>query len=422
MSQTFQNIRRNTEQQGAHPMAALNNIPFPDLLEQSRDAVMKALPKHLGADRIMRIALTAFRRNPSLESCAPLSVLSAVIQASQLGLEIGQNGEAFLVPYNSECQLIPGYKGLMKLVRQSGQILDIYAQEVRQADFFKMSYGLQRELIHEPLFHEGGFPATDEERGDVTGFYAVAVLPSGLRTFTAMSINQVNKIRDESSGYQFALANRRATPWIDQYVAMGLKTVLRSLCGKLPMSSDMHTALALDTAANLGVSQGLTLNQVADGAYEPPSFQSAYESQQMAARNQGTSQQAQPAAPQAPRPSAMPRPSARTSPAPAQAPAQAPAAAPERAPAKEPAKAAPSAAPQAAASAAKPSAKQQQAQTPLQSVEAKMRAVATEVELNALYLEGQKLCSGREIDELNFVYERALTRIEETTKDMFPTG
>lgn len=421
MSQTFQNIRRNTEQQeqqGAHPLAALNNIPFPDLLEQSRDAVMKALPKHLGADRIMRIALTAFRRNTALESCAPLSVLSAVIQASQLGLEIGQNGEAFLVPYKKECQLIPGYKGLMKLVRQSGHVLDIYAQEVRQADFFKMSYGLQRELIHEPLFHEGGFPATDEERGDVTGFYAVAVLPSGLRTFTAMSIHQVNKIRDESSGYQFALANRRATPWIDQYVAMGLKTVLRSLCGKLPMSSDMHTALALDTAANLGVSQGLTLSQAADGAYEPPSFQSAYESQQMAARNQATPHQAPPAAPHAPRPSAMPRPSARMNPAPAQAPA----AAPERAPAQEPAKAAPSAPPQAAAPAVKPSAKQQQAPTPLQSVEAKMRAVATEVELNALYLEGQKLCSGREIDELNFAYERALTRIEETTTDMFPTG
>lgn len=51
-----------------------------------------------------------------------------------------------------------------------------------------------------------------------------------------------------------------------------------------------------------------------------------------------------------------------------------------------------------------------------------MRAVATEAELNALYLEGQKLCSGREIDELNFAYERALTRIEETTTDMFPTG
>lgn len=421
MSQTFQNIRRNTEQQGAHPLAALNNIPFPDLLEQSRDAVMKALPKHLGADRIMRIALTAFRRNPALESCAPLSVLSAVIQASQLGLEIGQNGEAFLVPYKSECQLIPGYKGLMKLVRQSGHIQDIYAQEVRQADFFKMSYGLQRELTHEPLFHEGGFPATDEERGDVTGFYAVAVLPSGLRTFTAMSIHQVNKIRDESSGYQFALANRRATPWIDQYVAMGLKTVLRSLCGKLPMSSDMHTALALDTAANLGVSQGLTLSQAADGAYEPPSFQSAYESQQMAARNQAMPHQAQPAAPQAPRPSAMPRPSARTAPAQAQAPAATPAA-PARAPAQEPSQAVPTGKPQPATAAAKPSAKQQQAPTPLQSVEAKMRAVATEAELNALYLEGQKLCSGREIDELNFAYERALTRIEETTTDMFPTG
>ena len=95
MSQTMSNIRRNSGSLNEQ----FNAIPFPTLLEQNREAVMNALPKHMSVDRIMRIALTAFRRNDALQKCNPLSVLSAVVQASQLGLEIGQNGEAFLVPF-----------------------------------------------------------------------------------------------------------------------------------------------------------------------------------------------------------------------------------------------------------------------------------------------------------------------------------
>ena len=280
MSQTMQNIRNSG---GESLSAQLNAIPFPELLEESRGAVLNALPKHMDVDRIMRIALTAFRRSDSLQKCEPLSILAAVVQASQLGLEIGQNGEAFLVPFKKECQLVPGYKGLMKLVLQGRHAIDIYAQEVRQNDRFIQTYGLRREFIHEPLCHNG-FLASDEERGLVTGFYAVAVLKSGERTYVTMSERQVNKIRDESSGFKAALQFGRSSPWIDDYVPMGLKTALRSLCNKLPMSSDLSTALALDTAANLGVSQSLTLKQAADGSYEPPNFGEAYE-QQAATRN-----------------------------------------------------------------------------------------------------------------------------------------
>jgi recombination protein RecT len=44
-----------------------------------------------------RIALTAFRMNPKLSEVDPRSVFAAVIQSSQLGLEIGLMGEAHLV-------------------------------------------------------------------------------------------------------------------------------------------------------------------------------------------------------------------------------------------------------------------------------------------------------------------------------------
>lgn len=406
MSQTMQNIRNSG---GESLSAQLNAIPFPELLEESRGAVLNALPKHMDVDRIMRIALTAFRRSDSLQKCEPLSILAAVVQASQLGLEIGQNGEAFLVPFKKECQLVPGYKGLMKLVLQGRHAIDIYAQEVRQNDRFIQTYGLRREFIHEPLCHNG-FLASDEERGLVTGFYAVAVLKSGERTYVTMSERQVNKIRDESSGFKAALQFGRSSPWIDDYVPMGLKTALRSLCNKLPMSSDLSTALALDTAANLGVSQSLTLKQAADGSYEPPNFGEAYE-QQAAARSAPQSPE-QPRQ-QGPRPSAAPR----STPRPAASP-QASAAGSGAA-----ARATTAPAPQAQSSAApaKSASKQPAHGKSLQDLLAEMRNATSEQEISDLYLKAKPLCSGREEDDLNYQYDMAIKRTEEKQKEFFPS-
>ena len=403
MSQTMNNIRNGS---GGSLSEQLNAIPFPELLEENRGAVLKALPKHLDVDRIMRIALTSFRRSESLQKCAPLSILAAVVQASQLGLEIGQNGEAFLVPYKAECQLIPGYKGLMKLVLQGRHAIDIYAQEVRQKDKFVQTYGLRREFIHEPFCHNG-FLASDEERGLVTGFYAVAVLKSGERTYVTMSEGQVNKIRDESSGYKAALQLGRSSPWIDDYVPMGLKTALRSLCNKLPMSTDLATALALDTAANLGVSQSLTLNQAADGTYEPPNFGEAYEQQQA---TRSAPQGDAPPRQQAPRPSAAPR----SNPRPAASP-QAPDGA------GTPPKASPAPAKQATAAAMNSASTKTSSGASLQEMLVAMRTAKTEVEVNDLYLKAKPLCSGRENDDLNFQYEEAIKRIEEKAPELFPS-
>lgn len=422
MSQTMSNIRRSQSQLAQ----AFNAMSFPELLESNREAVMKALPQHMNPDRIMRIALTAFRRNEALERCTPLSVLSAVVQASQLGLEINQNGEAFLVPYKAECQLIPGYRGLKKLVLQGGHVTDMYAQEVRERDRFGQTFGLNRELIHEPLCSHG-FLATDEERGPITGFYAVAVLKNGERTFITMSAGRINKIRDGSNGYLYAVSNNRPTPWIDDYTAMGIKTVIRSLCSQLPMSSELRTAIALDTAANLGVEQSISLQQAADGTYEAPSFSAAFEQQQQNARQQPQQDQRQeqrttqrPSA----RPSSMPRstqaPVAR--PAPAQAPAPeaasetampraraerpAPVQAPVQAPAPAPATVAPPAAPAA--------------MHPVKEAIANMRAAKTQTELNDIFIKAQTIATGRDFEELNYAFDAVSDRLAQGGDDMFP--
>ena len=253
--QTLKNLNRETP-------AEVKS--FPAMLEKFKAEIARALPKHINPDRMARIALTAFRMNPKLGECDPRSIFAAVIQSSQLGLEVGLMGEAHLVPFGNQCQLIPGYTGLMKLARQSGLVQDIYAHEVRENDKFTLKLGLERDLIHEPLTGPGGFPASEEERGEIVGFYAVAVFKDGSRTFVAMSRKEVERIRDNSRGYQSAKRFKKESVWDTDFAAMGMKTVIRRLCKFLPKSPELATALALEDASEKG-SQHLDLKDVIDG-------------------------------------------------------------------------------------------------------------------------------------------------------------
>ncbi len=100
-----------------------------------------ALPKHMTADRLARIATTEIRKIPKLAACDQASFLGAIMQCAQLGLEPGGAlGHAYLIPFDkrqkvngrwetvsTEAQLIIGYRGMIDLARRSGQILHISA-------------------------------------------------------------------------------------------------------------------------------------------------------------------------------------------------------------------------------------------------------------------------------------------------------
>lgn len=261
--QALKNINRSNAAEGQELKG------FPGMLEQFKGEIARALPKHINPDRMSRIALTAFRMTPKLGECDPRSVFAAVIQSSQMGLEVGLMGEAHLVPFGNQCQLIPGYTGLMKLARQSGLVQDIYAHEVRVNDRFALKLGMERSLEHEPLTTLGGFPASDDERGEVAGFYAVAVFKDGSRTFVAMGRQEIEKIRDNSRGYQSAKRFKKESVWDSDFTAMGLKTAIRRLCKFLPKSPELASALALDAVAEQGKAQNLNLSEVIEGNYAP---------------------------------------------------------------------------------------------------------------------------------------------------------
>ena len=98
------------------PMMTINRF-----LQDHKAQIAAALPQHLNADRMARLAMTALSQNRALAECDARSIFGAVVMASQLGLEIGVNGQCYLVPYKGRATLIPGWQGLMDLVARAGR-------------------------------------------------------------------------------------------------------------------------------------------------------------------------------------------------------------------------------------------------------------------------------------------------------------
>lgn len=259
-----------------------------DLLNKSKNEIEAALPKHLSADRMLRIAMTEVRRTPKLLECDPRSLIGAVIQASQLGLEPGSAlGHCYFVPFFNgkskqfEIQLVPGYRGFLDLARRSGQCQNIVARAVYAGDEFEFEYGLEERLVHRPC--------SVSERGELTHCYAIAFLKDGGRQFEVMSYDEIEAIRKRSKAGETG-------PWQSDYEAMARKTVLRRLFKYLPVSIEMQKAVGLDEAAERGEQQNreiIDVESTAENAPAEPQPQKGHVHRVKAARSKDDVQKAQ---------------------------------------------------------------------------------------------------------------------------------
>lgn len=238
------------------------------MLTAYKDQIALALPKHMDVDRMVRIAMTVVRKTPKLQQCTPVSLLGAVIQAAQLGLEPGI--QAHLVPFfngktgQQEVQMIPDYRGLIALARRSGEITSFSAHAVYENDFFDYEYGTNQHLKHKPT--------QKTARGSMIGAYAIAEFKAGPAQFEYMTKTDIDLIRTRSK-------SGKSGPWSTDYDEMAKKTVVRRLCKYLPVSIELAHAVALDGKAEAGESQDLGF--IIDGEFETePTAQTATQTAQ----------------------------------------------------------------------------------------------------------------------------------------------
>lgn len=202
------------------------------LIRRMEPQIRKALPSVITPERFTRIVLTALSSNPKLQACAPMSVMGAMMQAAQLGVEPNTPlGQAYLIPYGGVCQFQLGYKGLIDLAYRSGEVSSIQAHEVHENDTFTYEYGLEPKLRHVPA---------QTDRGPVTFYYAVLKLKNGGVGFEVMSREDVEKFAmKKSKAY-------RNGPWQTDFDEMAKKTVLKKVLKYAPLKTEFARAVASD--------------------------------------------------------------------------------------------------------------------------------------------------------------------------------
>ncbi len=256
------------------------------LIDESAKELARALPAHLSAERLTRIALTCLRLNPELTKCTPESFLGSLFTAAQLGLE-PVAGRAYLLPFNNnrkqpdgswrpvkECQFIIGYKGLADLFYRHEKAVMLSWGVVKENDEFDYEYGTLASLKHKPA---------KGERGATVGFYVIAQLSGGGKPFMYMSIDEcMDHGRKHSKTFdkkkQVFYEN---SPWNTNPDSMCLKTVLIQLAKLLPLSVELQRALEADETSReyrKGIDNALDLPTTtnwddaipSEGTTEPP--------------------------------------------------------------------------------------------------------------------------------------------------------
>ena len=250
-------------------------------IEHMKPEIQRALPKHMDADRIARIALTTLRSNPKLQSCDGRSFLAALMQSSQLGLEPNTPlGEAYIIPYGKEASFQVGYKGLLSLAHRTGEYRTIYAMEVYENDQFKYGYGLDPFLVHMP---------DDDPEGEPIAYYAVYHLVNGGKEFRVWTTAKVKK---HAMQYSQAFQKGWTSPWKTDFDSMAKKTVLKDLLKFAPKSIEFARAISMDETVKKDIDADMSIVPAIDVDYSYPDAEKEIE--QTKAETAATKEQEKP--------------------------------------------------------------------------------------------------------------------------------
>ena len=222
-----------------------------DWVNSLKPEIERALPQHIKADRIARIAITTIRTNKQLQSCEPMSFIAALMQSSQLGLEPNTPlGEAYIIPYKDKgtprARFEMGYKGLLSLAHRTGEYKTIYAMEVYENDEFEYAYGLEPYLTHKPA---------EEPEGEPVKYYAVYHLKNGGKEFRVWSRKKIEK---HANQYSQAFKKGFTSPWKTDFDSMAKKTVLKDLLKYAPKSIEFSRQLSMDETIKKEIAEDMS--------------------------------------------------------------------------------------------------------------------------------------------------------------------
>lgn len=187
------------------------------------------------------------------------SVINAVTNVAAIGISLNPaRKQAYLVPRDKKVCLDISYIGLVDLATQSGSIIWAKAELVYESDNFQMG---------EPgTMPKHQFNPFAKDRGQVIGAYCVAKTPGGEYLCDAMSIDEINAIRDRSSAWKAYQAKGVSCPWVTDPGEMSKKTVIKRASKLWPKNERLNMAIQ---HLNIEMDEGIEFaNQSRSGGAE----------------------------------------------------------------------------------------------------------------------------------------------------------
>lgn len=241
------------------------NVEIPrivTILEGRMSSFTEALPPSIPSERFVRIIKMAINKTPELMDCTPASVVAACEKAAADGLVL-DGREAALVVYNTkkkwkegnqwkevwvkEAQYLPMYQGLLKRIRNTGQVSTIaahivYERETQEDDprtgrpRFLYVAGDDEHIEHSPIVFG--------ERGPPVGVYSVIKHRDGGVSRCVMDIEDVKRIARLQSKNVDSESGSLKGIWKQHFEEMAKKTCLRRHVKLLAMDSDINRLFA----------------------------------------------------------------------------------------------------------------------------------------------------------------------------------
>ena len=206
---------------------------FRGTLSRMESEFAMALPPQIPPQRFLRTTMTAIQMQPELLETDRRSLLGACMKAAQDGL-LPDGREAAFVVFRGKAgpmaQYMPMIGGLLKKLRNSGQLASIAAHVAYENDDFVYELGDEERIVHKPALGN---------RGEAIAAYAIARTTDGAIYREVMSVDEVEQVRSVSRA-------KGAGPWTQWWSEMARKTVLRRLLKRMPSSADMDALIEHD--------------------------------------------------------------------------------------------------------------------------------------------------------------------------------
>lgn len=240
------------QQQRANEMTVLRQT-----IGKMESQIKMALPAHIPVEKFHRVAVTAISSNPDLLNVDRTSLFGALMKAAQDGL-LPDGREGAIVPFKGKASWMPMVAGIMKKVRNSGEIVDWNAHAVYENDDFDFLLGDDQRIYHKP---------TMSEPGQVIGAYSIVKLKDGTISRDFMPRWRIEKAREQGMA-------KNSLQWTAFYDEGAIKTVIKHHAKRLPQSTDVEAVFERDDMmqANASRASATLLSSVGndDAPAEPP--------------------------------------------------------------------------------------------------------------------------------------------------------